>query len=156
MHRKLSDLTISYWQTNMLLLLPLTLKHNPLKVIIHTRLLCPSLSLQILHTSMRKKTPWFVFVVAYMNLTFLHYSLVGYPPRVSFFPAFSCCFSVTKSCLTLCNPMDCSTPVFPVLHHLLEVAQTHVHWVTDAIQPSHPLSTPSPPALNLSQHQDLF
>ena len=93
---------------------------------------------------MRKKTPWFVFVVAYMNLTFLHYSLVGYPPRVSFFPAFSCCFSVTKSCLTLCNPMECSTPGFPFHHQLLELAQTHVHLVGDAIQPSHPLLSPSP------------
>ena len=51
--------------------------------------------------------------------------------------------------------MDCSTPGFPVLHHLPELVQTHVHWVSDAIQPSHPLSSPSP-AFNLSQHQDLF
>ena len=58
--------------------------------------------------------------------------------------------SVTKSCLTLCNPMDCSMPGFP------ELAQTHVHWVGDAIQPSHPLSSPSPPTFNLSQHQGLF
>ena len=50
-----------------------------------------------------------------------------------------CCYSVTQSCLTLCNPMDCSTPGFPVLHRLLELAQTHVHRVGDAIQPSHPL-----------------
>ena len=50
-----------------------------------------------------------------------------------------CCCSVTQSCLTLCDPMDWSTPGFPVLHHLLELAQTHVHWVSDAIQPSHPL-----------------
>ena len=54
------------------------------------------------------------------------------------------------------QPMDCSTPGFPVLHYLLEFAQTHVHWVGDAIQPSHPLSPSSPPALNLSQHQGLF
>ena len=52
--------------------------------------------------------------------------------------------------------MDCSTPGFPVLHHLQELAQTHVHWVRDAIQPSHPLSSPSPPAFYLSQHQGLF
>ena len=52
-----------------------------------------------------------------------------------------CCL-VTHLGLTLCNPMDCNTPGFPVLHHLLEVAQTYVHWVTDAIQPSHPLSFP--------------
>ena len=60
--------------------------------------------------------------------------------------------SVPKSCLTLCNLIDCSTPGFPVLHHLPELAQTHIHWVGDAIQPSHPLLPPSPPALNLSQH----
>ena len=65
------------------------------------------------------------------------------------------CCSVTQSCLTLCGPMDCSTPGFPVLHHLLKLAQTHVHWVGDAIQPSCPLSSPSPPAFNLSQHQGL-
>ena len=59
-------------------------------------------------------------------------------------------------CPTLCDPMDCSTPGFPVHHQLLELAQTHVHWVGDAIQPSHPLSSPSPPTFNLSQHQDLF
>ena len=67
-----------------------------------------------------------------------------------------CCCSVTKSCLTLCDPMDCSTPGFLVLHYLLEFAQTHVHWVNDAIQTSHLLLPPSPPALNLSQHQGLF
>ena len=63
--------------------------------------------------------------------------------------------SVTQSCLTLCDPMDCSTPGLPV-YHLLELAQTHVHQVSDAIQPSHPLSSPSPPTFNLSQHQGLF
>ena len=63
--------------------------------------------------------------------------------------------SVTQSCLTLCDPMDCSTPGFPVHHQLLELAHTHVHQVSDAIQPSHPLSSPSP-AFNLSQHQGLF
>ena len=60
------------------------------------------------------------------------------------------CFSVTKSCLMLCDPMDCSTLGFPVLHYLLKFAQTHVHCVDNAIQPSHPLLPPSPPALNLS------
>ena len=64
--------------------------------------------------------------------------------------------SVAQLCLTLCDPMDCSTPGFPVHHQLLEIAQTHVHWIGDAIQPSHPLSSPSPLALNLSQHQGLF
>ena len=64
--------------------------------------------------------------------------------------------SVTQSCLTLCDPMDCSTPGFPVHHQLLDPAQTHVHWVGDTIQPSHPLSSPSPPAFNLSKNQGLI
>ena len=64
--------------------------------------------------------------------------------------------SVAQSCPTLCNPMDWSTPGFPVHHQLPELTQTHVHQVGDAIQPSHPLSYLSPPAFNLSQHQGLF
>ena len=56
----------------------------------------------------------------------------------------------------LCDPMDCSMPGFPVFHSLQEFIQTHVHWANDGIQPSHPLSPPSPPAFNLSQHQVLF
>ena len=64
--------------------------------------------------------------------------------------------SVTKSCPTLCDTVDCSTPGYPSPHHLLELAQIHVHWVGDAIQPSHPLSPPYPPAPNPSQHQGLF
>ena len=68
-------------------------------------------------------------------------------------PQFS---SVAQSCLTLCDPMDCSMPDFPVHHQLPEFTQTQVHWVSDAIQPSHPLSSPSLPAINLSQHQGLF
>ena len=70
------------------------------------------------------------------------------PPSVQF-------HSVTQLCLTLFNPMDSSTPGFPV-HQLLELVQTHVHRVGDVIQPSHPLSSPSPPTFNLSQHQGLF
>ena len=64
--------------------------------------------------------------------------------------------SVVQLCLTLCNPMDCSIPSFLVHHQRLVQAQTHVHWVGDAIQPSHPLLSPSPPAFNLSQHLGLF
>ena len=64
--------------------------------------------------------------------------------------------SVAQPCLTLCNPMDYSMPGLPVHHQLPEFTQTHVHWVGDAIQPSHPLSSPSPPAPNPSQHQSLF
>ena len=67
-----------------------------------------------------------------------------------------CCCWVAQLCLTFCNPMHCSTPGFPVLHYLLESAQTRVHWVNNAIQPSHPLLSLSPPALNLFQHQGLF
>ena len=67
-----------------------------------------------------------------------------------------CCCSVSQACLTLCNPIDCSMPGLPVHHQLPEFTQTHVHWVGDPIQPSHPLSSLSPPALNLSQHQGLF
>ena len=64
--------------------------------------------------------------------------------------------SVTQSCPTLCDSMDCSTPGLPVCHQLPELSQTHVRWVSDAIQPSHPLSSPSSPAFNVSQHQGLF
>ena len=64
--------------------------------------------------------------------------------------------SVTQFCPTLSDPMDCSMPGFPVQHQLPELTQTPFHWVTDAIQPSHPLLSPSPPAFNLSQHQGLF
>ena len=79
-------------------------------------------------------------------------------------PVFSACISfppfqfslVTQSCPTLCDPMDCSTPGFPVHHQLLELAQTHVRQVGDSIQPSHPLLSPSPPTFNLSQNQGLF
>ena len=77
-------------------------------------------------------------------------------PRKSrtFFLSEPCC-SVARLGPTLCDPMDCSTPGFSVLHHLPEFAQIHIHWVSDAIQPSHPLSSLSS-TLNLSQHQGLF
>ena len=79
------------------------------------------------------------------------------PHECSFLPWSSVQFSsVTQSCPTLCNPMDCSTPGLPVHHQLSESTQTHVHWVGDAIQSSHPLSSPSPPTFNVSQHQGLF
>ena len=67
-----------------------------------------------------------------------------------------CCCSVTQSCPTLCDPMDCGTPGFFVLNHLPEFAQTHVHWVGDTIQPSCPLSSSFPPTFNLSHHQGFF
>ena len=64
--------------------------------------------------------------------------------------------SATQLCPTLCDPMDCSMPGFPVRHQLLEPTQTHVHRIGDAIQPSHPLLSPSPPTFNLSQHKGFF
>ena len=66
------------------------------------------------------------------------------------------CSSVTQLCLTLCNPMDCSMPGLSVHHQLPEFTQIHVHWVSDAIKPSHPLLSSSPPAFNLFQHQGLL
>ena len=74
----------------------------------------------------------------------------GFPSRQG------CCYSVARLCPTLFDPMNCSTLGFPVLSYLLEFAQIHVHWVSDATQLSHPLLSPSPPAFNLSQHQGLF
>ena len=67
-----------------------------------------------------------------------------------------CFVSLLVQSFSFCDPMDCSTPGFPVHHQLLELSQTHVHQASDGIQPSHPLSSPSPPAPNPSQHQGLF
>ena len=72
------------------------------------------------------------------------------------FRNFQDCCSVTQSCPTLCDPMDSSMPGFPVHHQLPKFTQTHVHWVSDASQSSHPLSSPSSPTFSLSQHQGLF
>ena len=86
----------------------------------------------------------------------------SYLPVLTSCPALCifCCCSVAKACLALCNPMDCSMPGFPIFHYLLECAQIHVYWISDAISneriPSHPLSSPSPPAFNFSQHQSFF
>ena len=76
--------------------------------------------------------------------------LVLYPLLLDWFS------SIAQSCPTLCNPLDCSTPGFPAHRQLWKLAQTHIHRVGDAIQPSHPLLSPSPPTFNLSQHQGLF
>ena len=83
---------------------------------------------------------------------------LGTPPPSRQWPCFLCVqfSSVAQSCPTLCDPMKSSMPGLPVHHQLPEFTQAHVHWVGDAIQPSHPLSSPPPPALNLSQHQGLF
>ena len=79
------------------------------------------------------------------------YLYICISPRTS--PQFS---PVTQSCPTICDSMDCCTLGFPAHHQFLELAQTHVHRVGDAIQPFHPLSSPSPPAFNLAQQQGLF
>ena len=95
------------------------------------------------------------FISAYDKKPYTYFTV----PVVPFF-TFSKCrvqfSSVAQLCPTLCNPMDCSMPGFLVYHQLLELDQTHVHWVGDAIQPSHPLSSPCPPAFNLSQNHGLF
>ena len=86
----------------------------------------------------------------------LQYSCLGNPMDRGAWWAIVQFSSVAQSCLTLCYPMNRSMPGLPVHHQLPESTQTHVHRVGDAIQPSHPLSSPSPPALNLSQHQGIF
>ena len=86
-------------------------------------------------------------------LTFYNVVLESYISPVSYYNISSVQFSlVSQSCPTLCDPMDCSTPDLPVHHQLKEFTQTHVHWVIDAIQPSHPLSSPFLPAFSFSQH----
>ena len=76
--------------------------------------------------------------------------------KVNYLRTGVCHSSVAQSCSTHCDPMDCSTPGFPVHHQIPELVQIHVHRVSDAIQPSHPLSSPSPPTFTLSQHQGPF
>ena len=90
-----------------------------------------------------------VSVMITLNLWVLQGILKEFIPKITPFS------SVTQSCPALCDPTDCSTPGLPVHHQLPEFIQTHVHWVGDAIQPSHPLLAPYP-AFNLSQHQGLF
>ena len=93
----------------------------------------------------------------FKQLRYKMFFQLGFRSFLTFYKLIICCSccSVAKSCRTLCDPMNCSTPGFPVLHYLQEFAQTHVYWVSDAIQSSHPLSPPLP-ALNLSQHQGFF
>ena len=90
----------------------------------------------------KKKISWIHVTEKWLSL-----SILGHMPQFS---------SVTQPCPTLCDPMNSSTPGLPVHHHLLEFTQTQVHQVGDATEPSHPLSSPFPPAPNPSQHQSLF
>ena len=111
-----------------------------------------------LHLKVQADLPLLDFALLdFSNGTFFQHKLkiCSKPAWSKSISAFCCCL-VAQSCLTLCDPMDCSMPGFPVLQHLPELAQTHVHWVSDVIQPSHPLLSTSPPAFNLSQHQSLF
>ena len=99
-----------------------------------------------------------LFFISYFN--YFHYVTLlvsWYPhfPNSLTFTDLICCCTVAKPCPTLCDPMDCNIPGFPVLHHLLDFAQIHVNWVSDAIKLSHPLSSPFPPVFNLFQNQDL-
>ena len=129
----------------------------------HARLPCPSLSPRVCSSSCPLSRWCYITILS--SATLFSFCLPSFPASgsdahkiisvdmVFHKPKFS---SVAQLCLTLCDPLDCSTPGFPVHHQLPELAQTHVHRVSDAIQPSHPLSSPSPPAFNLSQHQGLF
>ena len=93
---------------------------------------------------------WLIDCLLFSDLLLLLNSILPYACH---------CMSVviqSESCPTLCNSMDCSTPGFPVPHHLLEIAQVHVHWICDAIQPFYSLLPSTPPAFNLSEHQGLF
>ena len=108
---------------------------------------------------------WYCYIISHVPLLFLIITAISEcnvhnykeTQYVYLFSCWSVQFSsVTQSCPTLCDPMNSSTPGLPVQHQLPELTQTHVHWVSDAIQPSHPLSFPSPPAPNPFQHQSLF
>ena len=113
----------------------------------HTLLLYTSEPLS--RQSLPKWPPVFIFCGYITN----YHKVSGLTKRGWFFVSVQFT-SVAQSCPTLCDPVDCSTLGFPVHHQLLEIA--HVHWVSDAIQPSHPLSSPSPLAFNLSRHQGFF
>ena len=100
----------------------------------------------------------FKFIIKLKTIKSLFLGHIGYIPSVnqSTHGSSAQFSSVTQSCPTLCDPMNHSTPGLPVHHQLPKFTQTHVHQVRDAIQPSHPLSFPTPPAPNPSQHQSLF
>ena len=115
----------------------------------------PSLTPVSLFHPLSKKDTISPFIPGYIYICVCVYIYI-YIYNYTHFCMYQSVTSVAQSCLTLYNPMDCSTADLPVHHQLLEFTQTHVHWVGDASQPSHPLSSPSPPALNFSHHQDLF
>ena len=111
------------------------------------RLLCPPPSPRVCSNSF-SLSQWCYLTIS-SSVTPFYFCLQSFPASVQF-------SSVTQSSPTLRDPMNHSTPGLPVYHQLLEFTQTHLHWVGDAIQPSHPLLSPSPPAFNLSQYQGIF
>ena len=115
----------------------------------HTRLPCPSLSPGVCSNSC--PLSWWCHPTISSSVAPFSSCPQSFPASKSF-PL----RAVVQSVSPVSDPMDCSKPGFPVFHYLLEFAQIHAHWVGDAIQPSHPLSSPSLPAFNLSQHQGLF
>ena len=131
--------------------------HKSAGIILSHHLLCPrcksEISLKLAHWCGKRKYAllWKIIVLWFLDSLECLSPLWMY--RKTYLAQFS---SVAQSCLTLCDPIDCSKPGLPAHHQLPEFTQTHVHWVGDAIQPSHPLSSPSPPALNLFKYQGLF
>ena len=110
---------------------------------------------KVLTTGLPGKSPFKLFLsVRFSDIKYIHIAVQPPPPSTSRTSQFSSVQLLSHD--PSCQPMDCSTPGLPVHYQLPELAQTHVHQVSDAIQPSHPLSFPSPPAFNLSQHQGLF
>ena len=115
---------------------------------------CPGPPTKLFHVLLSPQQRSLQLWITTMDLQlWIPYSLI-HPQQSTYIVQFSSVQSLSH--VWLCNHMDCSTPGLPVHHQLPEFIQTHVHWVGDAIQPSHPLSSPSPPAFNLSQHQGLF
>ena len=108
-------------------------------------------------THLEKKNLWFMIRFKKTHTKWITFSVNNILMKLSDYRELSVQFSsVAQSCPTLCNPMNRSTPGLSVHQQLPEFTQTHIHRVSDAIQPSHPLWSPSPPALNPSQHQSLF
>ena len=126
---------------------------NKICIKILFKLLCNIIGFQY-HCALKY---WLVICVyIYMHISIYVLDMCVYT-HIHVYSKRCCCYcSVTQLCLTLCDPMDCNTPGFPVHHQLLEPNQTHVYRVSDAIQLSHLLSSPSPPTFSLSQHQGLF
>ena len=127
------------------------LPHSPNVHILHEHnIIIKNRKLILVQSYQLNYRPYLNFIIFPMNILFL------FQESRNLYCIYFQFSSIAQSCPTLCDPMNCSTPGLPVHHQLPEFTQTHVHWLSDAIQPSHPLSLPSPPALNLSQHQGLY